>query len=452
LPVEDKESMQPSKKPTGMFAFIIVWIGQLVSVLASSMSHFALTIWMYQQTESAFALGMMQVFFITPFLLISPFAGVMVDRYNRKLMMMLSDLAAAIATGGIFILYALGMLEFWHLYVAAVLNGIGNTFQWPAYSAAISTMIPKEQLGRANGLMSLMEAGPGVVAPLLAGMLLPLIGLVGILAIDIVTFFFAVGTLLFVHIPQPRKTEEGQQKAGNIWSEAGYGFTYIFARPSLLGLQLVFFFGNLFSGIGYTLLAPMILARTDSNSLIFGSVQSAGAIGMVLGGILMSVWGGFKRRVHGVLLGWIFTSLSGFVLLGIGQGLALWIPAMVISALFSPLINASNQAIWQSKVAPDLQGRVFSARRLIAWFAQPVSPIIAGTLADFVFEPAMRGGGILSQTFGGLVGTGPGAGMGLILVFCGVAAALVGLGGYFIPAVRNAEDLLPDHDTLKAAE
>jgi MFS transporter, DHA3 family, macrolide efflux protein len=435
-----------------MLAFIIILVGQLFSVLASSMSHFALTIWMYQQTESAFALGMMQVFFITPFLLISPFAGVMVDRYNRKLMMMLSDLAAAIATGGVFVLYALGMLEFWHLYVAAVLNGIGNTFQWPAYSAAISTMIPKEQLGRANGLMSLMEAGPGVVAPLLAGMLLPLIGLVGILAIDIITFFFAVGTLLFVHIPQPRKTKEGQQKSGNIWSEAGYGFTYIFARPSLLGLQLVFFFGNLFSGIGYTLLAPMILARTDSNSLIFGTVQSAGAIGMVLGGILMSVWGGFKRRVHGVLLGWILTSLSGFVLLGIGQGLPLWIPAMVISALFSPLINASNQAIWQSKVAPDLQGRVFSARRLIAWFAQPVSPIIAGTLADFAFEPAMRGGGILAQTFGGLVGTGPGAGMGLILVFCGIAAALVGLTGYFIPAIRNAEDLLPDHDTLKDAE
>jgi MFS transporter, DHA3 family, macrolide efflux protein len=439
-------------RPTGMFAFIIIWIGQLVSVLASSMSHFALTIWMYQQTESATALAMMQVFFITPFLLISPFAGVMVDRYNRKLMMMLSDLAAIIATGTIFILYSLGMLEFWHLYIAAVLNGIGNTFQWPAYSAAISTMIPKEQLGRANGLMSLMEAGPGVLAPLLAGALLPFIGLTGILAVDVVTFFFAVGALLFVHIPQPRKTEEGQKKSGNIWSEAAYGFTYIFARPSLLGLQLVFFFGNLFSGIGFTLMAPMILARTDSNSLIFGAVQTAGAIGAVAGGILMSIWGGFKRRVHGVLLGWMLTSISGIFLFGIGQGLSIWIPAIVFGALFGPLINASNQAIWQAKVAPDLQGRVFSARRLIAWFAQPIAPIIAGTLADFVLEPAMRGNSGLASIFGGLVGTGPGAGMGLLMVVCGLAAALVGLSGYFIPAIRNAEDLLPDHDTLQAAE
>jgi MFS family permease len=443
---------ETTNKPTGMFAFIIIWIGQLVSVLASSMSHFALTIWMYQQTESATALAMMQVFFITPFLLISPFAGVMVDRYNRKLMMMLSDLAAIIATGTIFILYSLGMLEFWHLYIAAVLNGIGNTFQWPAYSAAISTMIPKEQLGRANGLMSLMEAGPGVLAPLLAGALLPFIGLTGILAIDVVTFFFAVGALLFVHIPQPRKTEEGQKESGNIWSEAAYGFTYIFARPSLLGLQLVFFFGNLFSGIGFTLMAPMILARTSSDSLIFGAVQTAGAIGAVAGGILMSVWGGFKRRVHGVLLGWMLTSISGMFLLGIGQGLSIWIPAMVFGALFGPLINASNQAIWQAKVAPDLQGRVFSARRLIAWFAQPIAPIIAGTLADFVLEPAMRSNGAMASLFGGLVGTGPGAGMGLLMVVCGLAAALVGLTGYFIPAIRNAEDLLPDHDTLQAAE
>ncbi|MDX9992842.1 MAG: MFS transporter [Anaerolineales bacterium] len=438
-------------KPTGMFAFIIIWIGQLVSVLASSMSHFALTIWMYQQTESATAMGLMQVFFITPFLLISPFAGVMVDRYNRKLMMMLSDFAAILATGTIFILYSLGMLEFWHLYIAAVLNGIGNTFQWPAYSAAISTMIPKEQLGRANGLMSLMEAGPGVVAPLLAGALLPFIGLTGILGIDVVTFFFAVGALLFVHIPQPRKTEEGQQKSGNLWREAAYGFTYIFARPSLLGLQLVFFFGNLFSGIGLTVMAPMILARTDSNSLVFGALQTVGAIGAVLGGILMSIWGGFKRRVDGILLGWIVTSLSGMVALGMGQGMSVWIPALLISTLFGPLINASNQAIWQAKVAPDLQGRVFSARRLIAWFTNPISPIIAGTLADFVFEPAMRSNSGLAATFGGLVGTGPGAGMGLLLVFCGLAAALVGAAGYFIPSVRNAESLLPDHDTLKTA-
>lgn len=428
-----------------MTAFIIIWIGQIVSVLASTMSHFGLTIWMYQQTESATAMGLMQVFFITPFLILSPFVGVMVDRYSRKLMMMISDLAAVIATGGIFILISIGRLEFWHLYVAAVLNGIGNTFQWPAYSAAISTMIPKEQLGRANGMMSLIEAGPGVIAPLFAGALLPLIGLKGLLGIDIATFFFAIATLAVVSIPRPKQTEEGVKAKGNMVKEAAYGFRYIFARPSLLGLQIIFFFGNLFAGMGFTVVAPMILAKTGQNSLIFGTVQTAGAIGMVLGGIVMSAWGGFKKQVHGVLLGWTYAGIFGTALLGLNFGLPLWITVMLLGGLSMPLINSSNQAIWQAKVAPDLQGRVFSARRLIAWFANPITPIIGGTLVDFVLEPAMRTASPLSNSFGWLVGTGPGTGMGLLQIICGLGMAAVGIAGYLFTSVRNVDEILPDY-------
>jgi MFS transporter, DHA3 family, macrolide efflux protein len=433
-------------KPTGMTAFITIWLGQIVSVLASSMSHFGLSIWMYQETESATAMGLMQVFFITPFLIMSPFAGVMVDRYNRKLMMMISDFTAFLATAGVLTLMALGQLEFWHLYIAAALNGIGNTFQWPAYSAAISTMIPKSQLGRANGLMSLMEAGPGVLAPLMAGALMPVIGLTGLLTLDVVTFFFAIGALAIVHIPQPKQTEEGKKAQGSVLKEAAFGFRYIFARPSLLGLQLIFFFANLFQGISLVVFAPMVLARTDQNTLIFGSVQTAAAIGMVAGGIFMSAWGGFKRRTNGVLFGWIYVGF-GMMAYGLKFGLPIWLVAGVIGApVVGALINASNQAIWQSKVAPDLQGRVFSARRLIAWFTTPISPIIGGVLADFVMEPAMQTGTVLPNLFGWLVGTGPGAGMGLLMVFCGIGISLIGLAGYFIPVVRDAEDLLPDHD------
>jgi MFS transporter, DHA3 family, macrolide efflux protein len=438
-----------TNRPAGMAAFFVIWIGQIVSVLASSMTQFGLTIWMYQQTRSATAMGLMQVFFITPFLIMSPFAGVMVDRYNRKLMMMVSDLVAVLATGGLLVLMALGKLEFWHLYIAAVFNGIGNTFQWPAYSAAIGTMVPKEQLGRVNGLLSLMEAGPGVVAPLLAGALLPLIKLTGIMTIDVITFFFAVATLAVVYVPQPVRTEEGKRAQGNMLKEAAYGFRYIFARPSLLGLQLVFFFCNLFSGISMTVFAPMVLARTNQNSLIFGTVQTAGAIGAIVGGIVMSAWGGFKRRVHGVLGGWMYSGVLGTLVLGLKFGLPAWITGSVLNALSIPLINGSNQAIWQSKVAPDLQGRVFSARRLIAWMTNPISPIIGGTLADFVLEPAMKGNGLLPHTFGWLVGTGPGAGMGLLMIICGVLISLIGMAGYFFSPVRNAEDLLPDHDQVQ---
>jgi hypothetical protein len=194
----------------------------------------------------------------------------------------------------------------------------------------------------------------------------------------------------------------------------------------------------------------MILARTGSNEIVFGSVQSAGAIGGVVGGVVMGAWGGPKRRVHGVLLGMFLTSLLGQVLMGLGQGLLIWAVASFFMQFFVPIVNGSNQAIWQAKVAPDVQGRVFATRRLIAWLVTPLSRLAAGPLADFVFEPAMMPSGGLAAVFGGLVGTGPGAGMGLMFVFVGLLGALVGLGGYAFRVVRDAEDILPDHDIASA--
>jgi DHA3 family macrolide efflux protein-like MFS transporter len=365
--------------------------------------------------------------------------------------MMVSDLVAGLATISILLLQFFGILEVWHLYVAAIFQGLGNAFQWPAYSAAISTMIPKEQYGRANGMMSLMEMGPGVLAPLLAGALLPLIGLTGVLSLDVTTFLLALLVLSSIHVPQPPRTSEGAQAQGNILKEAAFGFRYILARPSLLGLQLVFFFGNLCAGIAFTVLAPMVLLRTNNDSVSLGFVQSAGAIGGVIGGIAMSAWGGFKRRVHGVLAGWIVSSFF-FMLVGLTTWLPLWVGALALSTLFAPLINGSNQAIWQSKVAPDVQGRVFSARTLIAWMTNPISPIIAGTLADYVLEPAMRTSSALSSVFGWLVPPGPGAGMSLLIIFGCLGGILAGLTGYFVQPIRDAEDILPDHDAHPLAD
>lgn len=439
------------KQPAGMAAFLVIWLGQLISVLATNMTGFALTIWAYEETGQATALALVQVFFITPFLIMAPFAGVMVDRYNRKLMMMVSDLGAGTGTIIILLLNAAGVLEVWHLYIAAAIQGTFNTFQWPAYSAAISLMVPKAQYGRANGMMSLVEMGPGVLAPILAGALLPFIGLTGILTLDVATFLFAVGTLLIVHIPQPKQTEDGRQARSGVLKEAWFGFKYIFERPSLLGLQLVFFFGNFFAGMGFVVVAPMILARTGNNELIFGSVQSIGAVGGIIGGVLMSVWGGFGHKVHGVLVGWIFSGLM-LALFGWGTGLLVWGMTIFLGSLPFAIMNGSNQAIWQAKVAPDVQGRVFSARRLIAWFTNPITPLISAPLADYVLEPGMREGGSLVGTFGWLVGSGPGAGMALVVIFAGVMSMLVGLFGYLFSVVRNAEDLLPDHTQDAAAE
>ncbi len=439
-------------RPTGMFGFTIVWFGQIVSVLGSSMTQFALTIWTYQTYGSATALGLVSTSFILPFLLLMPVAGVMVDRYNRKLMMMVSDLFAVSATIGIFILHSMGTLQLWHLFAAAAINGIGNTFQWPAYSAAISTMIPKKHYSRANGMMSLVESLPNVLAPMLAGLLLPIITLSGILIIDIATFFLAIAALLIVHIPQPVKTMEGQEGKGNFIKEALFGFKYIFERKGLLGLLLFFMTLNFISGMAYSVFAPFILSRTSNSSTAFGAVQSAASLGAVIGGLLVSLWGGFKRRMKSILLGEFLTGL-GIFLLGIGRSLPWWIVFAAFGSICFPFTNGASQAIWQAKVAPDVQGRVFSSRRMIAWILNPITPIIAGVLADYVTEPFMKSGKGLAGILGKILGNTPGSGMALQYLLAGIlymlAAVTVTL---FIPVVRNLEDNLPDHDKLKKVE
>lgn len=440
-------------QPTGMTGFTIVWAGQLISVIASSMTQFALTIWAYQETGSATSLGIISTAFLVPFLLLSPIAGVMVDRHNRKLMMMVSDLTAVLATGGILVLHATGNLQIWHLYIAAAINGLGNTFQWPAYSAAISTMMPKENYSRANGMMSVVESGPAVVAPLLAGLLLPIINLTGILVIDVVTFFIAIFTLILVHIPQPEKTVEGQAESGGIFKEALYGFKYIFARRGLLGLLIFFVILNFVMGLSISLFSPFILERTDQSSEILGIVTSAEAIGAVTGGLLISLWGGFKKRMNGIFIGEAFTGLFLLVVFGLGRSLPVWIVAVVIGGILSIFTYGASQSIWQAKVAPDVQGRVFSARRMIAWSVNPITPILAGLLADYVTEPAMQSTTWLSRAFGWIVGNTPGSGMAVQFLVTGILYMIVVvLTCLFVPHVRNLEAELPDHDQMQKLE
>ncbi len=437
--------MENSKQPAGMLGFTIVWIGQAISLLGTGMSAFAVTIWAYQITGSATALALAGFFYTLPLLIVSPLAGAIVDRSNRKFMMMISDLASGVVSIGYLILFLSGHLQIWHLYIGNAISGTFQTFQWPAYSAAITMIVPKKHYARAHAMNDLAGNTSGIFAPLLAGALLPLIKLSGILTIDIVTFVVAILALLVVHIPQPEVSEEGRTGQGSLLKESAYGFGYIFQRPSLLGLQLVFLAGNFFASIGMTIVAPMILARTNNNSLLFGSVETAGAIGGVVGGLAISAWGGPKRKVHGVLSGWAISSLLGGLILGLGRGLPVWAVGMFFWAFFVPLINSSNQAIWQSKVAPDVQGRVFAVRRLIAWLVNPPAMLLAGRLADIAMEPAMRQGGALTGVFGWLVGVGPGAGMSMMMIFASFGALLVGLGGYLFRPVRDAEDILPDH-------
>ncbi len=429
-----------------MKIFILLVIGQIVSLMGSSMTMFAANLWAWEQTGQATVLSLSTLFGFAPTIFLCPFAGALVDRWNRKLVMMMSDLGAGLSTIILLILLASGNLQVWHLYVANLLSGIFGAFQFPATSAAITMIVPKAQYGRANGMMWLTGPTANIFGPILAATLVARIGFAGIMVIDILTCAIAVFMLLFIFIPQPARHTDGQAQ-GNLFQEVAYGFRYILERPSLLGIQLIFFSKNLFSNPTFmVLLSPMILARTGNDELLLGSVMSMGAIGGLVGGTVLSFWGGPKRRIHGVLIGMIILRLLGQGGIALGQQLWIWAAANFLVSFCLPIINGSNQAIWQAKVPPDIQGRVFSVRRLIAQFPTSFSMMLIGPLADNVFEPAMMPGSNLASVLGGMLGTGAGAGMALMLLLGGVLGAFIGLMGYLNPMVRNAEDILPDHD------
>lgn len=216
--------MNPSKG--GMRSFGVLWLGQMFSLLGTQISGFGLTVWAYEKTGSATVLSMVAFFLVTPMLIVSPVAGALVDRWNRKFMLMISDLAAGVASGCLLILLSADKLEIWHLYAASVFIGTFQAFQWPAYSAAITMLVPKEQYGRTNGLISMAETGTDIIAPILAAGLLGLIGLEGILAFDLITLALAIGSLLTIQVPQPEASQIGLENRGSLWQESLFGFRY----------------------------------------------------------------------------------------------------------------------------------------------------------------------------------------------------------------------------------
>ena len=420
----------------------------MISGIASSITYFALPLWILNKTHnSGEALAYWESFFFASYLVVALFAGVLIDRYYRKTMMLVYDFLLLSATAILLVLESSGRLEVWHLYMTAIFQGLGFAFRLPAYSSAITLLVPRKQYVRANGMISLLYNTPEIFGPILAGILYVAIGLNGILALNLLAFVFSIGALLFVDIPQTPHTKEGEMSQSKFLQEAFYGIKYILKRPGLLGIQLIFFFGNVFSGIALSLTAiyTMVSLRTGGDPEIAGTVQSVGALAAVLAGVFLGLFGGIKRPARAILLGWLLSSMFGLTLLGIGQVLVIWLIAKVIDSLFEPAVNVAVETFLQLKVPPDIQGRVFSASDFIAQLPFLFTPLLAGFFGEKVFEPAIKAGGILANTFGSLVGTGPGAGFGLMIFLCGIGGALVALLGYFSPAIRNADRILPDY-------
>jgi len=427
--------------PHSMRVFIVVWLGQLVSLVGSGLTSFALGLWVYQRTGSVTQFALISLFVVLPGVILSPLAGALVDRWDRRWVMILSDAGAGLSTLMMALLFFTGRVQVWHICLAAGASATFGTFQYPAYAAATTLLVSNHNLGRANGMVQFGRAASEILAPALAGVLVLTIRVEGVLLIDFVTFLFAVTTLLFVRFPQPEITSVGQASKGSLWRKAAYGWTYVAARRGLLGLLVFFAIVNFLWGLVGASITPMILGFTSAD--VLGIIISVAGGGMLIGSLAMSAWGGPKHRINGVLF---FELLSGLCFLLIGLRPSAWLVAIgaFCAHLTIAFVYGSNQAIWQNRVPPDVQGRVFAAQQMIATSSRPLAYLVAGPLADELFEPLLAPGGPLAGSIGQIVGVGPGRGIGLLFLIMGVLKVAASLGGYLYSPIRRVEDESPD--------
>ncbi|MDY7023555.1 MAG: MFS transporter [Cyanobacteriota bacterium] len=422
-----------------MRTFTILWFGQLISAIGSTMTYFGSVIWMWSLSETATTLSLGGFFGIATSLVVTLFSGIIVDRVNRKLLILIADLVAGLSTIALLILALTNHLQIWHLYTAIAINTPFNQIQILAYQASISLLVPPQHYTRATSMGAALNYGSSILAPALAGSLYPVIGLVGILLIDILTFVVAIATLLFVPIPQPESSESNNLSQQTIWKQITFGFSYIWPKSGLLALLTITTLFGFAHDIGAAIYEPMILARSGGNGNILGFAASAAGAGGITGAIIVSIWGGTKRRINGVLVAMMGAGISKTIF-GLGQTAFVWIPAQFCSSMNFPLMGSSDTSIWLTQVAPDIQGRILAMRSLMRQSVSAVAYLIAGPLADYIFEPAMQPGGVLSPIFSPLFGTEKGAGIALLYTISSVGLLLVGFWGFQFKRLKTVEN------------
>jgi hypothetical protein len=425
--------------PRGLRVFLVVWLGQLVSLVGSSLTGFALGVWVYQHTGSVTQFAFTAFCNVLPGILLSPLAGVLVDRWSHRWTLLLSDTGAALSTLAIAALLLGGQLDVWHIYVMTAISSILRAFQGPAYIAATALLVPKQHLGRASGMIQMGQAMGLLVAPVLGALLLTSIQLQGVILLDLGGFLFALITLLSVRFPKAKVA--GEAGKGSLLHEIAYGWRYVASRPGILALLLFFAAVNLLGGILEVLITPLVLSFASTVAL--GTILSTGGMGMLAGSLGMSLWGGPRRRIHGVLG---FMLLCGLWMLIAGLDTSVLLVAVSAFLIFFglPIINGCSQAILQNKVAPAVQGRVFALSGALTGASLPLAYAVSGPLADHVFEPLMAVDGPLAPSLGPWIGVGPGRGIGLMFVVVGLLTLVLTLVAYRYPRLRLIEDELPD--------
>jgi MFS family permease len=435
-----------------MRTFFIVWLGQVVSLLGSKLTEFALGFWILEQTYrgtgtiTQFALTILLIYL--PKVIVSPIAGVLIDRWNRRNAMIMSDFATGMITVAIMLLALSNRLAIWHIYLAVTITSSFNAFQLPAYTAAISQLVPAKDFSRANGMVQASNAVARIAAPVIAGILMKRIGLEGILCIDFMTFAVAIITLVSVKFPPVKRfTKSKQQPLDRLFVETISGWNYIINRPALLRLLSFIAISYFTTGMLEVILWPLLYTPNSTEQL--GLILSIGGCGMLLGSVLMTLWKGPKNRVQMIIC---FVGLQGAIVLLAGLRISIAVLAIgIFGYLFSqPIIVSSNQAVWQSKVPSRLQGRVFALQQTLERALAIVAYLCAGPLVDNVLNPLMREGGWLANHLYGVIRSGPdmGDGIPLLLVLLGILNLVIVSIAFRQPYLRNLERDLPDRNQL----
>ncbi len=406
--------------------FFTIYSGQALSLLGSQLVQFALIWYLTVQTGSATVLATASLVGLVPHVVLGPIVGTLVDRWNRRMIMIVADSVIALATVLLAVLFALDSVEIWHIYTLMFVRSLAGGFHGNSMTASTSLMVPKEHLTRIQGINQMLNGGLNIVAAPLGAILLDLLPIQGILAIDVVTALLAITPLFFIQVPQPERIEQGELQGSDkpsVWQDFTSGLRYVLNWPALLIIASMAILINFLLTPAFSLLPLLVRDYFGGEAIQLSWVNSAFGVGIILGGLLLSVWGGFKRK--------IMTSMLGLAGMGIGTllmsqvpptGIYIAIGAALIVGIMQPITNGPIFAVMQSTVAPDMQARVFSLLGSAAAGMSPIGLLIAGPISDKF--------GI--QTWFLLGGT-----------LC-ILMAVIGL---FIPALKNIEQTSADEST-----
>lgn len=423
--------------------FLLLWISQSISSLGSSMTSYALLIWVYQQKASVMSVALLAVCSYLPSIMFSFFAGVFVDRWNKKKIMLVCDTVAAIGSLTILILMTFNKLSIWHIYVINIVISIMNSFQIPAGNVAVSEIVCKEYYMRISGLQSLSSSLITILTPTFATTILALASIKVVLVIDLLSFLIAFLTLMFV-IKIPKRVREVNGKKNKYWEDCLLGFNFLKQNGTLMQLILFFTIINLIAFIGgggtTTTVASMILARTNHNKIVLGMFSSAVGIGTLIGSVWVTLIKSPKSRTRVIFITCAASFFFSDVLLGVGQTTWIWVLAGLAGNLPLPLLNSNISVIMRTHIPIEMQGRVFSTRDTLQYCTIPIGYFLSGILAGYVFEPFMEGDSVLQHFFAKIVGVGNGSGIAVMLLFTGIIGTIISLNGLRIKSFRQLDD------------